>query len=94
MLLTLDDEVDSAHFSRVKSALRIENVSAVQTKNFEQGSASANPLNVLSLEQEGNDLIITLSNAAAIKISTAKLACYLEDVGDPWPSPSKPNHDL
>jgi hypothetical protein len=90
----LDDEVDSAHFSRVKSALRIENVSAVQTKNFEQGSASANPLNVLSLEQEGNDLIITLSNAAAIKISTAKLACYLEDVGDPWPSPSKPNHDL
>jgi len=88
-----NDKNLTATFSRVQSALRIENVEAAQTRNLEQCADSVGLLNILSVGLEQNVLLITLSNQAAIRLNLGQIACYLEDISEPWPSPSKPDHN-
>lgn len=76
---------------RVRCALRIDFVDDAKFSGFQLGKQDTT-LNLLSLSTQGNLLLITCASQAAIKLHVEVLDVTLEDISDPWPVKSRPNH--
>ena len=88
-----DPTVEAAH-SRTHSALVFNEVTAVRHHDIPLGDLDR-MLELLAVAQE-DDRSVTLRFAAgrAIRLEIGRLACHLEDVGEPWPTPWKPAHPV
>jgi hypothetical protein len=76
--------------SRVRCALRIETVEAVQRQKW-----PADPevvLNLLSLAQDGDYLVLTFAAGAAIRAKVEVVEVVLEDIAAPWATGRMPQH--
>jgi hypothetical protein len=85
---------EAASPSRVRSALRIENVLAVQRKGW-----PAEPgrfLNLLAVTASGAwvslDWASALDGATAIRTRVEVIDLVLEDLSEPWPTQRQPHH--
>ena len=47
----------------------------------------------MALVPDEKGLTIVCSGEAAIRLSGANLRVYLEDLGEPWPTQRKPEHE-
>ena len=85
------DEGD-ARFFRTHAALRLQGASKVETQNLPK-DPKAN-LNLLSLQasEDHKQLVLTFSDGVAIRVTTKSLLAGLEDLGEPWPTLYKPDH--
>jgi hypothetical protein len=77
--------------SRVRAALRIETVAAVQRQGW-PGDRDA-VLALLALTLADNWLILTFAGAAALRMRIEVVEVLLEDLTDPWPTSREPRHD-
>lgn len=89
---------DSDCFERIHSGLRFENVTAVKSRGLEALDA-AQLLELLDIEAEatgGQYAAFTLIFAGdvAIRVEIAAPLCFLEDIGEPWPTKWRPKHPL
>jgi len=86
-------------FERIHSGLRFENVTAVKSRGLDALDA-AQLLELLAIEagplQEGQAQAFTLVFAGdvAIRVEFAAPLCFLEDIGEPWPTKWRPKHPL
>lgn len=76
--------------SRVRAALRIETVTAVQRQRWPNTPDSV--LDLLSLMHDGEWLILTFAGGAALRTRAEVLELVLEDIAAPWATSSVPSH--
>ncbi len=76
--------------SRVRSALRIETVEAVQRQNWPQGADTV--LNLLSLAQDGDWFVLIFAAGVALRAKAEVIEIVLEDVAAPWATARVPSH--
>jgi hypothetical protein len=76
--------------SRVRSALRIETVAAVQRQNWPRGDDAV--LNLLGLTLDGDWLVLTFAAGVAIRVQVEVIEIVLEDLAAPWPTARVPKH--
>jgi cobalamin biosynthesis protein CbiG len=77
--------------SRIRSALRVETVEAVQRAGWPNDPEAVTV--ILSLAQDGDWLIITCAAGIAIRARIEVIDLVLEDMGDAWGTMRVPQHD-
>jgi hypothetical protein len=78
-------------YERVLCALRIENVTAVQTNGIDL-SKRGQMLELLSLHVADGVLHLAFADSKTIRLSTMPLSCHAEDIGEAWPTTLHPEH--
>jgi hypothetical protein len=91
----VEPDADGA-FRRTHAALVFDEVIAVRHRGVPVGEPDR-VLDLLALgiePAEGVGVAVELRFAAGrtIRVEAARLLCRLEDLGEPWPTPSKPDH--
>ncbi len=81
---------ESATRSRVRCALRLETVTAVQRQGWPTAPDAV--LDLLSLTQDGDWLILTFAAGAALRARVEVIEVVLEDVSAPWETGREPSH--
>jgi hypothetical protein len=77
--------------SRVRSALRLETVSAVQRQGWPSDPEAVLPL--LSVRQEGDFVLLSFGGGAALRAKVEVLEIVLEDLAAPWATSRVPVHE-
>ena len=77
--------------SRVRCALRVETVGAVQRTGWSDDPEIVTV--ILSLAQDGDWLVITCAAGIALRARIEVLDLVLEDMGEPWATTRVPQHD-
>jgi hypothetical protein len=83
---------EAATPSRVRAALRVETVGAVQRRLWPSEHDAV--LAVLALTLEGNHLVISFSGGAALRAQIEVVELVLEDMAPPWRTPHQPQHPV
>jgi hypothetical protein len=76
--------------SRIRSALRIEAVEAVQRSGWPDDPEAVTA--ILSLAQDGDWLVITCAGGIAIRARVEVIDLVLEDIGEAWATTRVPDH--
>ncbi len=76
--------------SRVRAALRIETVGAVQRRHWPADPEAV--LALLALTLDGDHLVIRFSGGAALRVQCEVIEIVLEDLAAPWPTTRQPQH--
>jgi hypothetical protein len=77
--------------SRVRSALRLETVSAVQRQGWPADGEAVLPL--LAVRQEGEFVLLSFGGGAALRAKVEVLEIVLEDLAAPWATTRVPVHE-
>jgi hypothetical protein len=84
-------------YERVHTALRFEDVSSVRSANIDRKNQKL-MLNLLSIgweaDKNGGVLDLVFAEGATIRLDVARLSCHVEDLGEPWVTPFRPDHDI
>lgn len=80
-----------AEFERIHAVLTFDRVRAVKRKGLEQ-AATDGVLSLLTLRLDGRYLLIAFAGGGAIRLDVDQLFCYLEDLGESWPTVWRPAH--
>lgn len=51
-------------------------------------------LSLLAIRAENGAIKLEFSGGAAIRLEVARILCHAKDVGEPWPTPWQPRHEL
>jgi len=81
---------ESAIRSRVRCALRLETVAGVQRQGWPTAPDAV--LELLSLAQDGDWLVLTFAAGAALRARVEVIEVVLEDVSAPWETGREPSH--
>jgi len=81
---------------RVLCALRVEHTRAARIRGIDRTNR-ANILNLLSIslkqDTEEQRLSLIFAGGGEIELTIDAIALSLEDLGEPWPAQSKPDHE-
>ena len=88
-------------FERVTSALVFDEVSGVRLFDLHP-VAEAKFLELLAIsveseaqaEDENPAIILFFAGGGAIRLEVKRILCHLEDLGDSWPTQSRPTHPM
>ena len=83
---------------RVQSVLKFENVLSAYSKNLNQKNKDRF-LDFLAIEtkllsDKSYEIKLNFAGDILIKINSEVIDCFLEDLGEPWETKSKPKHNL
>ncbi len=84
-------------FKRVRTGLHFDGVTAVQSSNIPRENKD-NVLELLTLtfepgELPGGTIVFVFAGNAMLKLSVECVEGALADIGEPWLTPSRPQHD-
>ena len=88
----LEKKIKDKTFYRVVSGIRICNVNKINYTNQDKVNFSKF-INLLSVENPGNEIILNFSSDITIKLLVEKIEIYLDDLDMPWPTAKKPMHE-
>jgi hypothetical protein len=82
---------------RVRAGLRFENVLSVRARNIDLDD-SGGLLSLLAVKsaQDGEDMLLHLifGGGGLLELRAEVIDCRLEDLGEGWPTPNRPDHEL
>ncbi len=84
-------EEEGARFERVHCALRFERVRAVKSKGLHR-PAGNQLVELLTISAEPKAIELVFAGEATVRIEVDALRCFLEDLGEPWPTAWRPGH--
>jgi hypothetical protein len=85
------DAEGQSRFERVHCALRVERVRAVRSKGLDRG-AGDQIVELLAVSAQPRSIDLVFAGGAAIRIEVDAIRCFLEDLGEPWPTYWRPRH--
>jgi len=88
-----EDGEPRVHGYRVNCGVTFDRVRRVRTKAIDLAD-KGRILNLLTAGSEPGAVTLLFSDGAAIRLEVSDLRCHLEDLGEPWPTWSRPEHDL
>ncbi len=80
-------------FERVLTGLCFEGVTRARLRNIEHLRGSQ-ILELLYLGWEPGCLTLTFAGGGAIRLETERISCRLDDICEPWPTLSRPRHEI
>jgi hypothetical protein len=80
-------------YSRVHCGVAFDKVTAVKSRNLDP-KRREQLLNLLTIKSDGAAIRLIFSAGVEIRLETAGLAAYLEDLGEAWPTQWRPSHAL
>ena len=87
----VERKIKGKTFYRVVSGIRICNVNKINYSNKDKINSSKF-INLLSVENPENEIILNFSSDITIKLLVKKIEVYLDDLDMPWPTGKKPMH--
>lgn len=95
---TADGTADAAYdggagprFERVNCAIWFDGVRAVRTRGVNLRDRAL-ILELLTMRLNGERLLMMFAGGATIMLEVDGLRCFIEDIGEPWPTPWRPGH--
>ena len=82
-----------AGLERTLCGITFSEVTAVSYSGFRR-SENGRILSLLAIRTENSKVHLEFSGGAAIRLEVACILCHAKDVGEPWPTPWQPRHDL
>ena len=82
-----------AGLERTLCGITFSEVTAVSYSGFRR-SENGRILSLLAILAENGKVHLEFSGGAAIRLEVACILCHAKDVGEPWPTPWQPRHDL
>jgi len=82
-----------AGLERTLCGITFSEVTAVSYSGFRR-SENGRILSLLAIRAENGKVHLEFSGGAAIRLEVACILCHAKDVGEPWPTPWQPRHDL
>jgi Protein of unknown function (DUF2948). len=89
---TADDD-DLVPYERTHCGVRIEGVNGVKLKDIDLKDRTQ-ILELLSIEAVEGGVVLNFAGGGCIRLDGAKWTCFVEDLGEPWPTTCKPCHPL
>ena len=80
-------------YERVLCGITFSGVTAVSYSGFRR-TDNGRILSLLAIRGERDAIRLEFSSGAAIRLEAARILCHARDLGDPWPTPWRPRHDL
>ncbi len=87
-----DAEGPGPPYSRVNAGLTFDKVRQVRFRGFDARKRDE-ILSLLDLEAQPGAVILNFAGGAAIRLEVAEILCHLEDLGEPWPTRWRPQHE-
>ena len=87
----VEKKIKDKTFYRVVSGVRICNINKINYLNKDKVDSSKF-INLLSVENSENEIILNFSSDITIKLLVKKIEVYLDDLDMPWPTGKKPMH--
>jgi hypothetical protein len=78
-------------FERVNAGVCVDRVRRVRTQHLDLRNRDQ-VLSLLTVEIRPDALTLVFSGGALVRLELAGIACHLEDLGEPWPTPWRPSH--
>ena len=82
-----------AGLERTLCGITFSEVTAVSYSGFRR-SENGRILSLLAIRTENSKVHLEFSGGAAIRLGVARILCHAKDIGEPWPTPWQPQHDL
>ncbi len=79
-------------YERVNAGLCIENVRRVRIQQLDLRDKDQ-VLSLLTVEVRPRTLTLVFSGGALVRLEVSAISCFLEDLGEPWPTPWLPLHE-
>jgi len=87
------DEAGAAPpFERVNSGLCFDKVARVRYRGLAPGSKDE-ILSLLTITAQPDAITLIFAGEAAVRLEVDAIRCHLEDIGHPWPTRWRPQHD-
>ncbi|MBP2310821.1 DUF2948 family protein [Azospirillum soli] len=80
-------------FERTHCGVRIEGVTAVKIKDIDLKDRTQ-ILELLSLEAVQGGVVLHFAGGGCVRLDGSGWCCWVEDLGEPWPTVCKPCHPL
>ena len=87
----VEKKIKDETFYRVVSGIRICNVNKITYTNKDKINSSKF-INLLSVDNDKNEITLNFSLDVTIKLFIEKIEIYLDDLDMPWPTGKKPMH--
>ena len=87
----VEKKIKDEIFYRVVSGIRICNVNKITYTNKDKINSSKF-INLLSVDNDKNEITLNFSSDVTIKLFIEKIEIYLDDLDMPWPTGKKPMH--
>lgn len=87
-----DAEGPAPPYQRVNAGLTFDKVEAVRFRGFDVRKRDE-ILSLLAIAPEEDAITLAFSGGAAIQLKVAGIQCHLEDIGEPWPTRWRPQHE-
>lgn len=82
---------------RIRAGVHFDNILRVQSQGIDQDDqAGLLPILAVSSEpcEEGVTIIVQLAAGGAVRMVAECIDCRLSDIGEGWPTPNRPDHDV
>jgi len=89
----MEGEANASAFERIHCGVAFEGVEAVKVKGIDMKDRSQF-LDLLTLRAEDEGLILTFAGGGAIRLDVPRIRGHMRDMGEPWPTANKPEHEL
>jgi len=86
-------EEGEAAFERIHCGIAFEGVEAVKVRGIDLNDRGQF-LDLLTLGAEEGGVVLTFAGGAAIRLDVPEISCHMRDMGEPWPTPYRPAHEL
>jgi len=78
---------------RVHCGVRFEGVTAVRARGVDPKKDRGRMLNLLQIASDGGHVELICADDVTIRLDVRRLACHVEDLGEPWPTVFRPTHE-
>ncbi len=87
------DDEGGPSYERTNCGVWFDGVRAVRTKGVDLRDRSR-ILDLLTLRKTDDGLIMIFAGGATIRLEIDDFACFLEDIGEGWPTRRRPDHEV
>lgn len=82
-----------AGYERTLCGITFSEVAAVSYNGFRR-SDDGRILSLLAIRPEDGAVHLEFSGGATIRLEVTRILCLAKDLGEPWPTPWQPRHDV
>lgn len=79
---------------RVHCGVRFEEVDAVKVRGVDPKAERGRMLNLLQIARVDGGVELVCADDVTIRLDVTRLACHVEDLGEPWPTVFRPTHEV
>ncbi|MDJ0607705.1 MAG: DUF2948 family protein [Kiloniellales bacterium] len=87
-----EDDAEPPAFERVNCGICFDRVKKVRLRGFKLEDKDQ-ILNLLTIHVEPKAITLVFSDDAMVRLEVSAIACHLEDLGEPWPTHWRPEHE-